>query len=274
VSDDEARASQVFLDAFAAEVARASGGSMNIDILYAAGGHDPDKEEVTARRVLSGDVELGEIPARAWDEVDIPSFQALQAPFLIDSDELMRAVGADPSVLEPMAGGLSEKGLVGLAVWPESLRHLFTFDENGPPLLAPADIAGQGMFVINTKLQNQIMTTLGATPDNVFPVDDAVMNGTLRGAEYSLNPFNLRTPATVTADVSFYPKFQTLVADDAAWSRLSTDQQKIIQDAAAAARKTMIDGLATEVSLLQDFCNTGNHVVLAGPANVAAFRQA
>jgi TRAP-type C4-dicarboxylate transport system substrate-binding protein len=272
--EDEERPSQVFLDAFTAEVTRASGGSMTIEIVYAAGGHVENKEPIAAQRVLSGDVDLAVIPSRAWGDVGVSSVQALMAPFLIDSDQLMRAVGSDSSVLQPMVEGMASNGLVGLAIWPETLRHLFTFDENGPPLVAPQDVAGQGMFVIGSALQNQIMTTLGATPSNVFPPDELVQNGTLRGAEYSLNPYNLYSPATVTADVTFYPKFQTLVAEDAAWSRLSADQQQVIRTAATVARERMVGGLPTDANLLQTYCDEGGHAVLAGPANLAAFRTA
>src|SRR4051812_16608794 len=183
--EDEERPSQAFLDAFSAEVTRASAGGMTIEIVYAAGGHVEDKEPVAAQRVLSGDVELAVIPSRAWGDVGVTSVQALMAPFLIDSDQLMRAVGSDASVLQPMVEGMADDGLMDLAIWPETLRHLFTFDKNGPPLVSPADVAGNGMFVIGSQLQNKIMTTLGAIPSNVFPADPLVDDGTLRGAEYS-----------------------------------------------------------------------------------------
>src|SRR4051812_39965782 len=84
----------------------------------------------------------------------------------------------------------------------------------------------------------------------------------------------LYSPATVTADVTFYPKFQTLVADDAAWDRLSEEQRQIIQDAATVARERMISGLPTDATLLQKYCDDGGNAVLAGPDKVAAFRAA
>jgi TRAP-type C4-dicarboxylate transport system substrate-binding protein len=272
--EDPDRPSQPFLDTFAAEVERASGGSMSVEILYGAGGHEADKEPVAARRVLSGDVELAVIPSRAWTDAGVTSVQALMAPFLIDSDELLRAVASDASVLQPMMDGMAEQGLVGLAIWPENLRHLFTFDENGPPMVAPSDLEGQTLFVVGSSLQNQIIEALGATPNNTFPPDELVRDGTLGGAEYSLAFYNLYSPATVTADVTFYPKYQTLVAEDSAWSRLSAEQQDVIRQAAATAREAMIAGLPTDASLLQAFCDQGNGAVLAGPENVAAFQSA
>ena len=104
--------------------------------------------------------------------------------------------------------------------------------------MKPSDLAGQTMFVIGSALQNEIMESLGRHTSNVFPPDDLVHDGTLRGAEYSLVYYNLYQPATVTADVVLYPKYQTLVAEDAAWSRLTAEQQQHrSRHAAAGARR-------------------------------------
>ena len=57
----------------------------------------------------------------------ISSLQALQAPFLIDSDELAEAVATDP-LMEPLLAAMGEGGVAGLAVWPEDLRHPVAFE--------------------------------------------------------------------------------------------------------------------------------------------------
>src|SRR4051812_1314793 len=54
--EDPDRPSQTFIDRFVSGVEAASGGSMSVEVLYAAGGHDADKEPVVAGRVQSGDV--------------------------------------------------------------------------------------------------------------------------------------------------------------------------------------------------------------------------
>jgi TRAP-type C4-dicarboxylate transport system substrate-binding protein len=274
-TEDPDRPSQVFLDRFAAEVAEQSDGAMTVEIIYAAGGHEADKEAVTARLVRSGDVDLAVVPTRAWNDVGVTSLQALMAPFLVDNDGLLRAVGSDETVLQPMLEGLAEQGLVGLAIWPESLRQLFTFEENGPPIVKPADLIGQTIFLPGSALQNQIMEALGATVSNEFPPDPLVHDGTLRGAEYSLAFYNLYSPpATVTADVVFYPKFMTFVTEDAIWSRLTDEQQAIVRDAAAAARDEIVAALPTTAELVAAHCEQGGRAVLAGAENVAAFQAA
>jgi TRAP-type C4-dicarboxylate transport system substrate-binding protein len=256
------------------EVATRSAGSLTIEVIYNAGGQVDDKEPIAARRVLSGEVELAVIPTRAWTDAGVTSVQALMAPFLIDNDALLRAVATDEAVLQPMLDGMAEQGLVGLGIWAENLRHLLTFDENGPPIVTPQDLAGQTIFTIGSTLQNDIVEALGATPSNVYPPDELIREGTIRGAEYALWNYNLYLPATVTADVVLYPKYQTLVAEDAAWSRLTPDQQQVIRDAAAAARDAQMATLPVTSDLVATFCEQGGTAVLAGPENVAAFAAA
>ena len=86
--------------------------------------------------------------------------------------------------------------------------------------------------------------------------------------------YNLYSPATVTADVVLYPKYQTFVAEDAAWSRLTADQQRIIGEAAATARDIQMSTLPDTSDLVAAFCDEGGRAVLAGEANLAAFAEA
>jgi TRAP-type C4-dicarboxylate transport system substrate-binding protein len=270
----EGAPAQPFWDTLVQEVTTRSRGSMTIELVYKAGAEEPDREPITARRLLSGDVQLATIPVRTWNDVGVTSFQALMAPFLIDSDALERAVAADDSVLQPMLDGAADAGVVPIAFWPEGLRHLFTFDENGPPILSPADLVDQTLFTIGNTLQNQIMEGLGASTSNVFPPDDLVHDGTLRGGEYGLLNYNLYMPATVTADLILYPKYQVLVAEDAVWSRLSAEQQGILRDAAATARDVLVAQLPEDAELVAAFCQQGGRSVLTGPDNIADFQAA
>ena len=275
-SENADRPSQVFLDTFASTVEAASAGSIVVDvILQAGGGDDVDKEGITAERVLSGDVELAVIPVRAWGDTGVTVFDALSAPLLIDNDELAVTVATDPLV-QPLLDAASEQGIVGLAVWPEDLRHPFTFERNGPPLLAPDDFAGQEIFALRSSLQKEILEAMGATVVSPATVDEGVTNGTLRGAETGLQVGAqlMGFLPTATADVTLYPKWQTLVAEDAAWSRLSAEQQTVIRDAAAAAQAAYLATRPTDVVSAKAYCEAGGIVVTAGRANVDAFRAA
>src|SRR5262249_40899880 len=94
-----------WLEKFINDVASESGGAITIDVVYHAGGEADDREPAVARRVISGDLELGLIPVRAWNDVGVTSLQALQAPLGIDDEALQVAVAADPLV-DPLLAGM------------------------------------------------------------------------------------------------------------------------------------------------------------------------
>src|SRR5664279_4639150 len=108
---------------FAAQVDELSSGRLRVHVILDAAGDDvPDTEMRIARMVRDGKLDLGWIGARVWDELGVTSFQALQAPFLIDNYALLDQVTSGPLAHEMLAG-LTGKGVVGLALVPELLRH-------------------------------------------------------------------------------------------------------------------------------------------------------
>ena len=64
----EGAPAQPFWDTLVSEVSSRSGGTMNIELVYKAGADDPDREPITARRLVNGDVELATIPVRTWND--------------------------------------------------------------------------------------------------------------------------------------------------------------------------------------------------------------
>jgi TRAP-type C4-dicarboxylate transport system substrate-binding protein len=268
--------SQPFLDLFASEVAKRSGGSLAIDIRYHADGGDPtdtENETKVGRQVMSGQVEMAVVPVRAWGDLGVSSLQALQAPFLIDTDALLTAVASDSALIQPLLDGMAPQGLVGLAAWPEDLRHLFSFPNRREPALSPKDLAGQQIWVLKSAAQAAVMQALGATPAGVRIPDALVADGKLQVAESGMwaGALNLPGPPTATADVTFYPKFVVMVAEDAAWARLSADQQAVVKAAAIAARDLAIREHRSDADLARAYCAQGGTVVLAGAGRVAEF---
>ena len=131
-AEDQGRSSQPWIDAFIAKVSKDSGGTITVVPEYNAGGGNEGVpgEIVVAGQVIAGDVELALVPVRGWNDVGVTSLQALEAPLLVDSDALLTAVAADPLV-QPLLERMGDQGLVGLSAWPDDLRHLFTWDQNG-----------------------------------------------------------------------------------------------------------------------------------------------
>src|SRR5690348_16779155 len=80
------------VDAFAAEVSRRSGGSLTITVQadWHKGDVDSDIEVVGAIRQEKAP--LAVVPARAWHAIGVDAFDALIAPFAVDSLALERQV--------------------------------------------------------------------------------------------------------------------------------------------------------------------------------------
>src|SRR6266568_3649971 len=110
------------LEYFGEQVAKLSGGTLRVRVIYDAAGHErPDVEAQVARKVRDGSFDLGWIGAAAWDELGTTSFQALHAPFLVSDDLLLDRVAMGP-LAGNMLSGLRHAGVRGLAVVPESDR--------------------------------------------------------------------------------------------------------------------------------------------------------
>jgi hypothetical protein len=140
--------------------------------------------------------------------------------------------------------------------------------------VSPGDFEGQKIAALPTQSQREVIETLGATVVDTMNRDAALSDGSLRGGEAGLLALTLPGFPTSTADVTLYPKIEVMVIEDATWSRLSAEQQAIVQAAALAARDQAVKEHPSNADLAQKYCAAGGAVVLAGPANVAKFTDA
>ena len=168
---------------FARQVHQLSGGQMNIRVLWGVAGEATDFEPVTVSLVRDGKVDLGWIGARAWDTLGVRSFQALQAPFLIDSYPLLDAVIKSPMATQMLAG-LNQAGFTGLGLYPDQLRHLVGFRK---PLASLRDLRGAGIRVPSSRASDALFRALGAVPVhlNGSAFSDAITSGTVDGVDAS-----------------------------------------------------------------------------------------
>src|SRR5919198_6776056 len=111
------------LQPYADEVARLSEGSLRIDIRNGWRSGDPSSERHLIADVRAGKADLGWVGARAWDGVGVLAFQALVAPFLIDSYALEQRVLESPLAGEMLAA-IGPAGVVGIGVLPGPMRQL------------------------------------------------------------------------------------------------------------------------------------------------------
>lgn len=263
------------IDEFAANVEKMSEGTLSIEPVWTAGGLNvAEFDQEVARRVMSGDLDMGMIPARAWDTEGVTTLRALQAPFLVDSDELAEAI-ADGDVGASMLAGLSDVGVTGLALFPEEMRRVFSF---GEPMVSPEDFEGRRVRVPLSATSTALFEALGATAVDISgdAFSEAVSSGEIHAAESAFSRAgDLPAPATAMSNAVLYPKLQTLVVHTSSWDDLTTDHREALT-AAVAATTAWADGHATsDVEAARSHCSSGyGAVVQASDGDLQALRRA
>jgi TRAP-type C4-dicarboxylate transport system substrate-binding protein len=266
VSDQQGNASEPPVQEFIHQVKTLSNGEIIIEPIWdAADESQAGFEGRVIQLVRGGQADLGLAASRAWTSEGINSFEALQAPFLIDNDTLAQAI-ARSDIATRMLEDLSESGLVGLTLWLEDLRHPFSLLPE-KPILSPADIAGRNMRVTDTGISQKLIETLGGIPTTGEDGYDGAESGLRQTRTLSGTP-------TATGNVTFFPKYQVLFADGAAFDKLSESQQAILREAAAAAQERAIAEHPSEVEAAKTWCSDAGAVALASDEQIAAFEEA
>ena len=273
--DAEDRLGATLIEEFARQVVDVSGGSVVIEPVWRAAGPDQaDWDQKVARMVVSGKLDMGLIPARAWDTEGVASLQALHAPFLVDSNALMGAVVTD-AVAEEMLAGLEDAGVTGLALLPESLRHPFSFDG---AVLEPGDLAGKTVRAPRSDVSYAVLEAFGAAPTDAAGGggdSGSVADGSITVAESSYDAAqHMPRPSVGTANVTLYPKVQSLVVNSGVLADLSGEQRDALEEAAAGTRAWAVEEMPTDVQAATEFCDAGFQAVLAPEAALEAWQAA
>ena len=272
-SQPQGKPSNLPLAEFAKQVASSSGGSLAVTVVAdKLGDKAPGASDAAViEGVRNGEFEMAVVPTRAWSDEGVMSFMALQAPFLVESDEHAAAIVSDEDISAQVFSGLDGTGLTGLVLFPEGLRHLFGF---GEPILTPTDMAGRQIRTIRSRDTDAIIAALGGVPIEA-EIDSKRADGTIRGAEISFalassDPkFGL---PIATGNVVPYAKVDSLVVNQGFWESLSDADRRIIQDAADATRTWAIENVGTDADAAARYCTIGGSVVLADPDSVDQFR--
>ncbi len=259
---------------FAAQVEALSDGRIAVEIDWDHGQGEAHRYEYLGEQVRTGALDLGLVPAGTWDALGVTSFQALQAPFLVTSDALVEEIVMG-DLADRLAAGLADAGVVGLTLLPETLRHPVGF---GDPLTSPAQYAGAKIRVpVASSASYGVVRALGAEPvdlnGNAWAA--AVATGAVIGAESAFaQRSSLPTLGTFTANVTFYPKVNVLVAGSESFAALDDDDQAILRAAAAATQDYVLDSNPSDAEGAAAYCGTGGGVALASADEVAAFEAA
>lgn len=268
VSDQQGRPTiEPYVLDFIEQVKTLSNGKITIEPTWDAGSDtEAGYESGVIEHVTKGDFELGIAASRAWNGAGVTSFDALQAPFLITNDALAEAV-ATSEVAVRMLEGIASAGVVGLTLWPEDLRHPFALLPH-EPILSPEDFAGSTIRTPTSGVSYALMEALGATPmleDSGYEVAESG----LRGAILSLSGIS-----TATGNVTFFPKYQVIFANGAAFEQLSDEQRTVIREAATETQRKAIGKHPREVDAATAWCAGGGSIALASDEQVAAFEKA
>jgi TRAP-type C4-dicarboxylate transport system substrate-binding protein len=260
--DFQGRPASDQMEQFAARVRTLSGGEVRVKPVFHAAGNGPDWDQRVARMVTSGELDMGMIPSRSWDTEGVTSLRALNAPFLVTTDELTADV-VSGELADELMSGLDEAGVVGLALVPEGMRHPFGLKK---PLLGPADYEGQRIRTPTSDTAAAVFAALGARAD-----DQEVDENRHAGVDSS---YVLDAPGIPTGNVTFYPKVNSLVINEKAYQELDESQQEVLAKAAAETRDWAIANNPTDADGAEGYCENGAGVALATDAQLAALERA
>jgi len=220
---------------FAKAVAGLSNGSMRVKIATnwrdVPGRAGIDYERGIVADVRSGRVPLGIIGARVWDTLGVRSFQALVAPFLIESLDLEGRAIQTEFAARALAT-LSRQGVVGIALLPGPLRRPFGVRR---ALVGPNDYKGGTIGIRPGGVAETTFDALGGVARGYAPAD---VSG-LDGAELDLlviaaDAFDRRS-RPLTGNVVFWPKPQTIIMNRAAFERLTPRERSVLRRAGREA---------------------------------------
>jgi TRAP-type C4-dicarboxylate transport system substrate-binding protein len=264
------------VEQFVSQVEARSGGSLRVKAVSRWGDYADDAEQQVVRAVAAGKADLGWAGARVFDTIGVTSFQALQAPMLIDSYALEQAVGAS-DLPGQMLQGLDKVGVRGLGVLPDSLRKPIAVKH---PVLGLGDWRGITFGTLKSAGQAQAIRSLGATPMEVFrrSRNEALLDGRLQGLEMDLFVYEHGGPVQpapyVTANVTLWPQMDVLFANPSRLGALTGQQRGWLQQAAQDAAGRAAALADRDAQSLKNACRSGARFATASPADLAALRDA
>jgi TRAP-type transport system periplasmic protein len=261
---------------FVSQVKERSGGNLRIEVRSTYGDFANDAEQQVVRAVAAGEADLGWAGTRVFDTMGVTSFQALQAPMLIDSYPLEQAV-ITAGIPDQMLQGLDRLGVEGLGVLADGLRKPVGVKR---AVVHAADRQGIRFGTVKSDRQTDAIRALGATPVEVFRRArlEALSSGTLDGFEMNLllyqNTASAQAAPYVTANVNLWPQMDVLLANPDRLARLSEQQRSWLTQAAQDATERSVSLADHDAQDLKRACQAGAHFANASKADLAALNEA
>lgn len=237
-----------------------------------SGAPDTSADVITA--VAENKVQLGIVSARTFDTLGVTSFQALQAPYLVTSNELADKILADP-LADKMLAGTDKLGVVGIGLAFDFLAYPGGY---GTPVLAPADYRG-GKFQVRPSKANDLLTAaLGASSDprNGQALEAAVGAGDVRGGWGYFDAPSQPVPGEIfTANEPAFARANVIIVNQKVFDGLSPTQQAQLRQAAARTRDWMAGRHTDPAATAAAYCATnGGSIAVSSAADLDAMRTA
>jgi TRAP-type C4-dicarboxylate transport system substrate-binding protein len=260
-------------DELVAAVERLSGGSLRLRVAMHWRGGRSDYEEATIDDVRRGRVALAIVSARAFDLVGSTAFDALLAPFLVDSLELEARVLRGPLV-ERMLADVERVGVVPLGVLPGPLRRPVGLRRRPGTV---ADYRGAIVGIRPSRLSERTYRALGARTRPVMFPDDL---GRVDATDYTITSLDFsrydESARTILADVAFAPHVLVVIANRERFAELGRKRQELLRHAVREALEPALARVrANEDAAVAGVCRRGAaKLVSTTAAERAALRAA
>lgn len=265
------------LQAFADDVFAVSGGRMGIQLVPAYAGGD---DLVLLDDMRRGRIDAGSVSVPVWQSAGVPSFLALQMPFLITGYALERAVLTSP-IAAQMLEGTDAIGLEGLAIHEGGLRKPASAEGC---LLARDDWRGVTMRSVQSPLLTESIRALGARPTEMplTDVQEALRSGRLDALEANVGlVYTLELYAVLrcmSGNVNLWPFPTVLAVNREAWDALSPAERRWMRAAAREVAGASIDILTDPArNVAEALCRAGGDYFFfadATPGELRALRGA
>jgi TRAP-type transport system periplasmic protein len=260
------------IKAWANEVDQLSKGTLKVTFVKDTRAGQPKYEAGTIADVSAGKVDMAWVGARAFDQASVTSFQALLAPLLIDNLELQGKV-FDAGIPQEMLSGLDNPDLVGIGVLPGPMRKVLGIRK---PFTKPGDFAAAVVGIQDSGVANQTFHALGATAK---PVPASSKLDGLDAYEQQLDSIQGNQYAAhakyVAGNLNLWPRPLVIIANRAAYDRLSADQHEIMVAAAKDAVTVAMEAeRAADTNAATSLCKAGLTFAQSSDADLEAFEKA
>lgn len=216
---------------FAELVKERSNGRINIKVFDSS---QLGEEKAVIEQVQLGSIDFTRVSSSPLGEFN-KSMSVFSLPYIFDNSEHMwKFLNSD--FAQKMLDNLQNSKFVGLSYMDGGSRSFYT----KKPVKNPADLKGMKIRVMQSKMNMDLMESLGAsaTPMPYGEVFSALQTGVIDGAENN-------APSYLTANHMQAVKYYTLdrhqsipevlMASKATWDKLSPEDQKLIKQAAKDA---------------------------------------